>query len=50
MGIFTGGAGGGGVEVYFGLVGLGKHYLRESEGGWGWVEVYFWWEGLGGYF
>ena len=40
--------GGGWVEVYFGLVGLGKHYLRVSEGGWGWVGIFYGWVGMGG--
>ena len=36
------------MEVYFGWVGVGEHFLWVSGGGWGWVEVYFGWVGVGG--
>ena len=37
------------VEVYFGWVGVGGHFLWMDRNGWGWVEVYFQWVGVSGH-
>ena len=38
------------VEVYFGWLGVGRHFLWVSGSLWWWVEVYFGRVGAGGHF